>query len=62
MNEENKPTLWDKAAAVILEQERKERRNPKWEPTLLNGSLEFNKKVHALMQEWVDDGIEEPVE
>ena len=25
-------------------------------------SLEFNKKVHALMQEWVDNGIEEPVE
>lgn len=58
---EKKPTLWDKAAEVVLERERKKRNDPNWKPTLLNGGLQFEKNVHALMQEWVDNGIEELV-
>jgi len=36
---------YDSASQKVLEDERKERGNPNWRPTLLNGAYDFELKV-----------------
>ena len=45
------PELWYPAAKLVLALERKERGNPDWVPTLLNGSVDFGKRVRKIMLE-----------
>ncbi len=41
---------WDKAADIVLKEERKKRKNSTWVPTFHNGAFDFSKKVEELLK------------
>ena len=48
---------WWRAAEIVLAEERKERNNPRWAPTYLNGSVAYSERVAAKCEELRGNGV-----
>jgi hypothetical protein len=48
---------WCSASKIVLAEERIERNNPRWAPTLLNGSFAYSERVAAKCEELRGNGI-----